>query len=745
MPFNAQVELFDKQLLNEALNLTLSLDEKFDLPPKITMSQRDVPGLTSAAIPILKSRGVKGISVGVNGASAPPRVPHNRPFFWKDPGSKEQLIALWHPGGYSGQPVDRGTECVQAHYFDKAMCFAWRQDNQGAHSVDEVKEIFKLVRDDFPGAMVRAGSMDEWMGPFLEVAGPKTRVLEDEIGDTWIYGVASDPLKMREYRELLRVRRRASDEERASKAYKLFTRQLLKLPEHTWGASMAAVVSDYRNWSNADFHPVVESKRADMRNLTLAWLSQRRYIDRAVEALGQSTLGAALAEALGRLRASQRPPRGMRKQGWERLDLSHNVQARSRHWKVVLDRETGAFRQLRSQNRHWQRPECVSNACRTLLNWVSSLGDGWALQRDGDSWYLVEHTNGRPAKPDRRPTHGEAVALISDEGDGLTAGQSRRLLRFGSENRISDDMRKAGLELWKALNPPEDRGRRSQTVVTVNPVLGTRRRSQTREEPRTQPLRGGSDVLQIEMGSPTGQGANPLVPGLSFGSKLEIGTTGRDGLNCLQGVSEEELQRFLDGDQVVRRTPSELPQHDWAMPSAPFGKVQYRTYAEADFDVFWDKYTWVPGGFKVDFGKPNCAAGGAERGVHYPKLVAAWKKPDERGSFSLKLKLKFAQELVQTKGAPEAVWVEISSPKHDLSLHVDVVLERKTLTRLPEATWLRWMPDDRNVQVRSWRLSKLGSPIDPGLIMLNGSRGLHAVDDGGATVLSERGDQRLVI
>lgn len=133
MPFNAQVELFDKQLLNEALNLTLSLDEKFDLPPKITMSQvrraqphidfarncielhvqrshsklsiclppalqRDVPGLTSAAIPILKSRGVKGISVGVNGASAPPRVPHNRPFFWKDPGSKEQLIALWHPG-----------------------------------------------------------------------------------------------------------------------------------------------------------------------------------------------------------------------------------------------------------------------------------------------------------------------------------------------------------------------------------------------------------------------------------------------------------------------------------------------------------------------------------------------------------------------------------------------------------------------------------------------------------------------
>lgn len=37
--------------------------------------QRDVPGMTRAAIPILASQGVRALSSGVNGFSAPPGVP----------------------------------------------------------------------------------------------------------------------------------------------------------------------------------------------------------------------------------------------------------------------------------------------------------------------------------------------------------------------------------------------------------------------------------------------------------------------------------------------------------------------------------------------------------------------------------------------------------------------------------------------------------------------------------------------
>ena len=52
-------------------------------------------------------------AVGVNGGSAPPAVPHNTPFIWRDPPSGKQLLAMWHPGGYSGFPVDGKHECVQ--------------------------------------------------------------------------------------------------------------------------------------------------------------------------------------------------------------------------------------------------------------------------------------------------------------------------------------------------------------------------------------------------------------------------------------------------------------------------------------------------------------------------------------------------------------------------------------------------------------------------------------------------------
>ncbi len=61
--------------------------------------QRDVPGLTRAAVPFLTGQGVHALSVGVNGGSAPPGVPHNTPFWWRDAATGTNLLAFWHPGG----------------------------------------------------------------------------------------------------------------------------------------------------------------------------------------------------------------------------------------------------------------------------------------------------------------------------------------------------------------------------------------------------------------------------------------------------------------------------------------------------------------------------------------------------------------------------------------------------------------------------------------------------------------------
>ena len=60
--------------------------------------QRDVPGFTRAAVPILYAEGVRAVTVGVNGGSAPPGVPHNQPFIWRDTQSQAELLAMWHPG-----------------------------------------------------------------------------------------------------------------------------------------------------------------------------------------------------------------------------------------------------------------------------------------------------------------------------------------------------------------------------------------------------------------------------------------------------------------------------------------------------------------------------------------------------------------------------------------------------------------------------------------------------------------------
>ena len=60
--------------------------------------QRDVPGFTRGALPMLASEGVQAFTIGVNGGSAPPGVPKNTPFWWRDEASGKQLLGVLHPG-----------------------------------------------------------------------------------------------------------------------------------------------------------------------------------------------------------------------------------------------------------------------------------------------------------------------------------------------------------------------------------------------------------------------------------------------------------------------------------------------------------------------------------------------------------------------------------------------------------------------------------------------------------------------
>ena len=81
-PFNAEPELFTAELFDAALNLTFRQDDFFAKKRRKTLSQRDVPGLTRAAIPLLARRGIQGVSVGENAQVAPSAVPPI--FVWRD-------------------------------------------------------------------------------------------------------------------------------------------------------------------------------------------------------------------------------------------------------------------------------------------------------------------------------------------------------------------------------------------------------------------------------------------------------------------------------------------------------------------------------------------------------------------------------------------------------------------------------------------------------------------------------------
>ena len=99
-PMNLQLENMEPSLVRDSIRIAHDLDAQFNQTAKICLSQRDVPFMTRAAVPLLKAAGVEAITVGTNYACQFPKVP--KIFLWKDENSGADLIAMEHPHGYGG-------------------------------------------------------------------------------------------------------------------------------------------------------------------------------------------------------------------------------------------------------------------------------------------------------------------------------------------------------------------------------------------------------------------------------------------------------------------------------------------------------------------------------------------------------------------------------------------------------------------------------------------------------------------
>ncbi len=191
LPFTTHSENMDVNLFRFGLSLSQKLDRRFG-KQTIAAKMTDVPGHTRGIVPLLEEAGVKFLHIGVNGASTPPDVPPV--FVWRDPSGSEVTV-MYHKGSYGDLMIVPG--------MTDAIAFAHTGDNLGPQTAEQLHHTYQLLRDRLPGVEITASTMDAFAGQLMQVKA-SLPIVTQEIGDTWIHGAATDPLKEARYRELLR-------------------------------------------------------------------------------------------------------------------------------------------------------------------------------------------------------------------------------------------------------------------------------------------------------------------------------------------------------------------------------------------------------------------------------------------------------------------------------------------------------------------------------------------------------------
>ncbi len=336
LPFTWQTELIDPSAIEGALGFSDSLDRRFGR--KTTGAKMtDVPGHTRALVGALAGHGVKLLHIGVNSASTTPDV--SPAFLWKDPAG-HSLAMLYHHryGGVTKIPAS-----------DLAIDIEVRHDNGGPHTLAEIHKIYSGLRRQFPNAEVKAANLSE-IANAVEPHRAALPVVTREIGDTWIYGVPSDPVKVARFREVARLRRGwiAAGKLRAGDAADLaFLRRFLLEAEHTWGTDTKTWL-DFDHYMPADLATMLGQPKYKV--VQSSWAEKRQDLFDAVAALP----AALRAEASNRIEGLK--PAAPDTAGLQPQPAAQPI--RTKHFEIALDPRTGAIARLRNRStgRDWASP-----------------------------------------------------------------------------------------------------------------------------------------------------------------------------------------------------------------------------------------------------------------------------------------------------------------------------------------------------------------------------------------------------
>ena len=362
MPFTWQSEMLDRSLIATALKISAALDQRFG---KKTIAGKftDVPGHTRGLISPLVDAGIEFLDIGDNpGCRAPdvpflpasgavgatpktaePIEPHCHLFNWRNPAG-EQLMVLYHPLDYGGTVAIPGT--------DVAVSIRVAIDNSGPHTEKEVKAYYAALLNRFPGARIVAANLSTIAEALRDVRG-SLPVVTQEMGDTWIYGPASDPGKVARYRELCRLRGEwlADGRIHAGDAVDLaFTSRLILMPEHNWGLSTGQYLKNPGIYTPEQVR-AARLEKPEFQKMDDEWTAKRRNADIAV-----LTLPPVLQqEARSRLEILE--PTLPEKKSLRELGSVANFE--TPNFVVSLDPSHGAIVKLRDRKtgREWASPE----------------------------------------------------------------------------------------------------------------------------------------------------------------------------------------------------------------------------------------------------------------------------------------------------------------------------------------------------------------------------------------------------
>ena len=305
-------------LFRAGLSFSSDLDKRFGMRT-IAAKMTDVPGHTRGIVPLLAEAGVRFLHLGVNTASPVPDVPEL--FRWRGPGGEEVLVM--YQNSYGATHVPEG--------LTEGLSFAHTNDNIGPQSISQTAEVTRRLQALHPEATISASTLEDY-GALLWAERERFPVLDLEIGDFWIHGVASDPIKTARFLALQRLYD-AFAEEQLTPARKAFGRGLTLVAEHTWGVDIKTFLRDESAWDRKTFEAAREGDYR-FRYAEQSWAEQRAYLDQAVAEL-EPTDRAAAENAL-----PSAPPPPMQAERW-----SGEPSALS-GWSVTLDLATGDLARL---------------------------------------------------------------------------------------------------------------------------------------------------------------------------------------------------------------------------------------------------------------------------------------------------------------------------------------------------------------------------------------------------------------